>query len=93
MAQPKNITPLYADDINMLEGVDDAELEAYLEEHPRIILLFKIDLIETTTDYATHTAGQEYAYELDLASIMESSRHGKCSKRKWRFPEESRPWH
>ena len=32
--QPKGMTPLYAEDINMLEGVDDTELEAYLDEHP-----------------------------------------------------------
>ena len=58
----------------MLEGMDDAELEAYLEEHPRIIPLFKIDVKETTADYATHTTGQEEAYELDPASIIDLSR-------------------
>ena len=73
-AQPKYVTPLYVEDINMLEGVDDAELEAYLEEHPRIIPLFEIDVIETAPDYATHTTGLEEAYEPDPTSIMELSR-------------------
>ena len=72
--QPKKITPLYAEDINMLEGVDDAELEAYLEEHPRIIPLFEIDVIETAADYSTHTMGLEEVYEPHPTSIMELSR-------------------
>ena len=70
-AQPKDMTPLYVEDINMLEGVDDKELEAYLEEHPRIIPLFKIDVIEVAADYATHNSVKVDAYEPDLASIIE----------------------
>ena len=50
MTQPKNMTPLYVEGKNMLEGVDNTELEAYLEEHPRIIPLFEIDVIETAAD-------------------------------------------
>ena len=68
------MTPLYTEDINMLEDVDDTELEAYLEEHPLIILLFEIDVIETTTDYATHTTFHEEAYEPDPTSILDLSR-------------------
>ena len=48
-APTKGITPLYAEDINMLEGIEDTKLEAYLEEHLRIIPLFEIEVIETTT--------------------------------------------
>ena len=58
----------------MLEGVDDTELEAYLEEHPRIIPLFEIDVIEAATDYATHTSVNEEAYEPEPTSIMELSK-------------------
>mgnify|MGYP007129553831 CR=1 FL=1 len=61
--------PLYAEDINMLEGVDDMELEAYLEEHPRIIPLFEIDVIETATNYAT--TDWEEAYEPDPREAFE----------------------
>ena len=68
-AQPKNMKPLYAEDINMLEGVDDTELEAYLEEHPRIIPLFEIDVIETATNYAT--TDWEEAYEPDPREAFE----------------------
>ena len=60
-AQPKYMTPLYAKDTNMLEGVDNTELEAYLEEHPQIIPLFEIDVIETAADYATPTSFHEEA--------------------------------
>ena len=58
----------------MLDGVDDTELEAYLDEQPRIIPLFEIDVIETATDYATPTALHDEAYEPDLESILELSR-------------------
>ena len=68
--------PLYAKDINILEGVDDMELEAYLEEHPRIIPQFEIDVIETTH---THTSFQEEAYEPDPAFVEELSRAREAS--------------
>ena len=36
----------------MLEGLDDTELEAYLDENPRIISLFEIDVLEAVSEYA-----------------------------------------
>ena len=33
-ASTKAIMPLYAEEINMLEGLEDTELEAYLDENP-----------------------------------------------------------
>ena len=74
MVRPKCMTPFYAKDVNMLEGVDDTELEAYLEEHRQIIPLFEIDVIENAADYATPTSLHEEAYEPDPTSIMELSR-------------------
>ena len=47
----------------MLEGVDDTELEAYLEDHPRIIPLFEIDVIETVAEYAPPNTLQEAEYK------------------------------
>ena len=38
----KAIIPLYVEEVNMLEGLDEAELEAYLDENPRIVPLFEI---------------------------------------------------
>ena len=72
--QPKGMTPLYAEIINMLDGMDDTELEAYLEEHSRIIPLFEIYVIGIAAIYATPTSLHDEAYEPDPASIMELSR-------------------
>ena len=47
----------------MLEGVDDIELEAYLENHLRIVPLFEIDVIETVAEYAPPNTLQEAEYE------------------------------
>ena len=58
----------------MLEGVDDTELEAYLDDHPRIVPLFEIDIIETIADYAPTNTLLEEAYEPDPESIIELSR-------------------
>ena len=65
----------------MLEGVEDAELEAYLEDHPRIIPLFEINIIQTAADYATQATSLEEAYEPDPASIMELSRAREAFER------------
>ena len=34
----KEVTPLYAERINMLEGLPDEEVNRYLEEHPKFVL-------------------------------------------------------
>ena len=54
--------------------MDNAKFEAYLEEHPRIIPLFEIDVIETAANYATHPIGQEEVYEPDPTLVIELSR-------------------
>ena len=38
---PKAMTPLYADEIHMLEGLEDEELEQYLDENPGSCLYSK----------------------------------------------------
>ena len=58
----------------MFDGLDDIELEAYLDDHPRIIPLFEIYIIETVADYAPTNTLHEEAYELDPESILELSR-------------------
>ena len=37
----------------MLEGLDDDELENYMEENPQIVPLLEIDVMETTETYTT----------------------------------------
>ena len=45
----------------MLEGLEDEELERYLDENPRIVPLFEIDVRGTADSYAfpTGSTGQE----------------------------------
>ena len=45
----------------MLEGLEDEELERYLDENPRIVPLFEIDVRGTANSYAcpTESTGQE----------------------------------
>ena len=71
-APTKGITPLYAEDINMLEGL--TELEAYLDDNPWIVPLFEIDIMETVVEYAPTSTLQEEEYEPDPKSIIELSR-------------------
>ena len=41
---PKAMTVLYAEEIHMLEGLEDEELERYLDKNPRIVPLPEIDV-------------------------------------------------
>ena len=43
----------------MLEGVDDTELEAYLDDNPWTVPLFRVDIIETVAEYAPTNKLQE----------------------------------
>ena len=47
----KEVTPLYAESINMLDGLDDEEVDRYLEEHPKIVPLFEVDITEAVIPY------------------------------------------
>ena len=57
------MTPLYAEEIHMLEGLEDEELEKYLGENPQIVPLFEIDAIEKTETYTTPATAAEQDYE------------------------------
>ena len=63
----KEATPLYAESINMLEGLPDDEVDRYLEEHPRIVPLFEVDIMAAIEPYIT-TPGPD---EPDQAAIRE----------------------
>ena len=47
----KELMPLYAESINMLEGLADEEVDRYLDEHPKIVPLFMVDVVEVVTPY------------------------------------------
>ena len=65
------MTPLYAEEIHMLEGINDEELETYLEENPRIVPLFEIDVIETSDAYVISMALEIEDCEPDIEALME----------------------
>ena len=45
ISTPQNTTPLYAEGVHMLDGFADEEVDHFLEEHPKIVPLFEIDVI------------------------------------------------
>ena len=52
--------PLYVKSINMMEGLEDSEIEQYLEENPRIVPLFEIDVVEIiTSDISNENIGSK----------------------------------
>ena len=65
-------TPLYAESINMLEGLPDDEVERYLEEHPRIVPLFEVDITAAVEPYIT-TPGPDNRTK---------QRSGNCARRR-----------
>ena len=58
----------------MLDGLEDTELEAYLDENPRIVPLLEIDVLETTSEYIPTSAPNEDNYEPDLEWVLELSK-------------------
>ena len=46
--------PLYAEVVNMMEGLDEGEVNQYFEENPKIIPLFEIDVVDIITHYITN---------------------------------------
>ena len=50
----KELTPLYAESINMLDGLADDEVDRYLDEHLKIVPLFEVDVAEAVTPYVVH---------------------------------------
>ena len=55
----KEVTPLYAESINMLEGLPDEEIDRYLEEHPKIVPLFEVDITAAVRPYITSPESDE----------------------------------
>ena len=65
----KELTPLYAESINMLDGLVDEEVEWSLEEHPRIVPLFEVDVVEAVTPYIVQP--EEFGDEPEWEAIRE----------------------
>ena len=78
---PKDISPLYAVEIHMLEGLEDEELECYLDENPRIIPLFEIDVRGTTDSYASPIGSTGHDDEPREEALVELQRAQEAFER------------
>ena len=65
----KEVTPLYAESVNMLEGLADEEVDRYLDENPRIVPLFEVDVAEAVSPYIGQP--EDVGEELDRDAIWE----------------------
>ena len=50
---PKDTTPLYEEGVHMLDGLADEEVDHFLEDHPRIVPLFDMDIKLTVSPYVS----------------------------------------
>ena len=53
----------------MLKELEDEEVDQYLEEHPKIVSLFEVDIADTVPPYVT--SREEEVVELDNEVIRE----------------------
>ena len=58
----------------MLEGLEDEELERYLEENPQIVPLFEIDVRGTTDSYVVPNGSTSQEDELGENALAELQR-------------------
>ena len=50
----KKLMPLYAESINMLEGLAEEDMDRYLNEHSKIVPLFEVDVVGPVALYIVH---------------------------------------
>mgnify|MGYP000515287236 CR=1 FL=1 len=55
----------------MLDGLADDEMNSFLDVHPTIIPLFKIDVLLAAEPYVANAIDHEASHELDPTSIKE----------------------
>ena len=77
----KELTMLYAKSVNMLEGLTNEEVDQYLEENPKIVSLFEIDVAEAVSPYISHP---EDADEDRIERLSENcGKHMKSWRGRW----------
>ena len=79
---PKEISPLYSKEIHMLEGLEDEELERYLDKNPCIVPLFEIDVGKTAESNASPIETTTNDDEPGEDAIAELRRAQEVFKRK-----------
>ena len=65
----KQLTTLYAEEINIMDRLADQEVDRYLAKNLRIVPLFEIDVAEAVTPYVANR--EEDIDELDKEAIRE----------------------
>ena len=70
----KAMTPLYVEEVHIFKGLEEEELENYLEENLRIVPLFDIDVIEIARAYATPAPVGDEDCTPDMKALMELRR-------------------
>ena len=70
---PKATTPLYAKGVHMLDNLADDEVDNFLEDHPKIVPLFDIDIMETINPYVSEpiSGERDIGREPDPKSVNE----------------------
>ena len=65
ISTPQNTTPLYAEGVHMLDGPAHEEVDHFLEEHPKIVPLFEIDVITAIGSSTAEAATGEVLNQSD----------------------------
>ena len=78
------MTPLYAESLNMLEGLADEEVDRYLEENPKLVPLFEVDVAEAVSPYILQT--DDAGEEPDKDAIRELRQPRELWNGNWRYP-------
>ena len=69
----KEQTPLYVEEVHMLEGPEE-EVDKYLEEKSHLVPLFEIDVIKAADAYVKTTKTEEEIQEMNLEAVTEVRR-------------------
>ena len=58
--------PPHAATVNMMEGLDNGEEDQYLEDSPKIIPLFEVDIVQVLTPYFGEDGEQEILVDVKI---------------------------
>ena len=76
--------PLYAEVVNMMEGLDEGEVNQYFEENPNIIPLFEIDVADIITPYITNEGKEGEIFDTEVTLVNKSLRELCLQQKPWR---------
>ena len=68
---PLDNNPLYSEGVHMLDSLVGNDMKSFLDEHPTIVLLFKIDVLSIVEPDVANAIEYEASHEPDPTSIKE----------------------